>query len=466
LSGAFWTHEEVCQALGLSAESAGPTYSRISTDTRSIGEGDLFVALRGERFDAHQFLAQAAAAGVMGAVVSYVPPNLPAGMRLYEVDDTLVALGSLARHRRARLGARFVAVVGSNGKTTTKELIRAVAATRFRTHATQGNLNNRVGVPLTLLSIAEETEVAVIEMGTNRPGEVAILTEIVRPDMAVVTSIGEEHLELLGDLDGVLREEVSVLEGVPPGGLGFVAEEPSELPDRAREILGVERVRVAGLDPSAELRPDDPEAIEIMEDGSTRWDWRGESVLLPIPGRFNVRNALLAFGVGEALGITPADAVRGVAQVAVPKLRGEWGHHGGLRVLADCYNSNPPSLRAAVDLVAALPARGRRIVVLGTMREMGEASERVHASSAEEIAARVGSGVEMVVATGAFVPAFAQHAPALGDKLIAREDPLEAYEALRPSLAGTETILLKASRGDELERWLPLLQRDFAERQP
>jgi len=461
---AFWNDATVREALGLDGvDGSSVSFSGVSTDTRTVGAGDLFVALRGERFDAHEFLGTAAESGATGAVVSRVPADAPAGLVLFVVEDTLQALQRLGTYRRDRLRARFVGVVGSNGKTTTKELVRAALATRYETYATRGNLNNQIGVPQTLLAIPEATEVAVVEMGTDRPGEVAALTRIVRPDVAVVTSIGEEHLEWLGDLEGVLREEISVVEGLAAGGVVLVAEEPEELARRARERVGAERVRVAGLGDGADLRPEGGmEGIEVAEDGSTRWRWRGHDVTLPIPGRVNVRNALLALGVALEMGVPEADAVRGLAGVILPKLRGEWHRYGdGMRVLADCYNANPPSLMAAVDMLATLPGGTRRVAVLGTMRELGESSGRLHREAADFVASRVGKGIDLVVATGDFVDAFAGRAEALGGGLVVERDPVEAYRVARETLSGDETILLKGSRGDRMERWLPLLERDF-----
>jgi UDP-N-acetylmuramoyl-tripeptide--D-alanyl-D-alanine ligase len=462
LSERFWTDLRVREALGLADGAAEPSFRSVSTDTRTLGEGDLFVALVGERFDGHDFLETAARAGAAGAIVSDPAAEALPGLTLYHVDDTLAALGKLAAYRRSRLGARFIGVVGSNGKTTTKELIRAVLATRFRTHATQGNLNNQIGVPLTLLQLPEDTEVAVVEMGTDRPGEIAALTAIVRPDLVVVTSIGEEHLELLGDLDGVLREELSVLDGLAENGRAFVAAEPETLPRRAREIAGRGRVRTAGTREGADIRPDGGDrGIRTLEDGSTLWRWRGVEVRLPIPGRFNVRNALLALGVGLELGVPAQEAARNLAGVSLPKLRGQWVRYGDLKVLADCYNANPPSVIAAIDLLSSLPVRGRRVAVLGTMRELGSASEQLHASLADRIAKMLGDGLDLVVATGDFAPAFERHRPRLGDQLVIQMDPIAAFERVAPGLRPADTILLKASRGDELERWLPLLESRF-----
>ncbi|MQA91937.1 MAG: UDP-N-acetylmuramoyl-tripeptide--D-alanyl-D-alanine ligase [Gemmatimonas sp.] len=461
MSGGFWNDREVRAAIGLGDGDDQPAFGAISTDTRSVAPGDLFVALKGPNFDGHAFVAKAAEAGALGAVVSD-ETDVPEGFVQYRVEDTLHALGQLGAYRRSRLNARVVGVVGSNGKTTTKELLSAVLQTRFRTHATQGNLNNQVGVPLTLLAMAEDTDIAVVEMGTNSPGEIALLAEIVKPDIVAITAIGEEHLELLGDLDGVLEEETAVLGSLAADGKAYVAEEPAPLPRRARELVGRNRVRVVGLGEGAEIRPDGgTRAIRVLEDGSTLWRWRGLDVRLPIPGRFNVRNALIALGVGLELGIPAQEAVRALSTVRLPKLRSEWHAYGHLRVLADCYNSNPPSLTAVIDLLGSLPTRGRRVAVLGTMRELGSAAAQLHASAADRIVRQVGDRIDLVVATGDFVEAFERHRPKLGEQLIFAVDPVEAYEKARLELRATDTILLKASRGDQLERWLPLLERDF-----
>lgn len=462
MSGLRWTDREIRSALGLRDDGAARAldFARVSTDTRALEPGDLFVALQGERFDAHEMLGAAAAAGARGAVVSRVPEDAPNELEYYLVDDTRAALGALGRHRRRALGSRVVGVVGSNGKTTTKDLIRVALAERYRTHATEGNLNNQIGVPLTLLSAPDDAEVLVVEMGTNEPGEIAILTGIVEPNAAVVTSIGEEHLEKLHSLEGVLEEEIAIIAGLRGDGIALVSEEPAALPARARHRLAG-RVRVAGFSDAADLRPEGGiTGVSVQPDGSTRWRWKGVDVTLPLPGLWNVRNALLALGLAEAWGVDPADAARGLQRVPAPKLRGEWRRIADLRVLADCYNSNPPSARAALELLASLEGE-RKVAVLGTMRELGASADRLHRETAEAAAAHVGRGIDLVVATGAFATAFDPLAERLGDRLIRAQDPVAAYEEVRPRLSGDEVVLLKASRGEALERWLPLLERDF-----
>lgn len=462
MSEFVWTGREVARALELpnAPEAGSLRFAGVSTDTRRIGPGSLFVALVGDRFDAHEFLGDAARAGATAAVVSRVPEDAPEGMHWFRVENTLAALGQLARHRSRAFRGRVVGITGTNGKTTTKELLRAALGGRFRVHATEENLNNQIGVPLTLLALPDDAEVAVVEMGTNEPGEIALLAAIAEPEAGIVTSVGAGHLEKLGSVGGVLREKTTLLAALPSGGIGLVAEEPPGLPARARELLGPERVRTAGFGREADLRPDGG-AVSVQADGTTLWEWEGVPVHLPLRGRHNVRNALLALGLAREWGVSPRDAVRGLGVLPPPRLRGEWKQIGRVRLIADCYNSNPPSLLAAVDLLADLPAPGSKVAVVGTMRELGTEAEALHREAAAAIAARIGDGIDRVVATGAFADAFGAFADDLGDRLIACEDPLQAYTVLYPTLAGDETLLLKASRGEALERWLPLLERDW-----
>lgn len=451
-----WSDAAVREALGLPpGDGMDAVYTAVGTDTRSLEEGMLFVALRGERFDAHEFLGMATERGARGAVVERIPEGAPEGLRYYLVPDTLVALGQLARYHRRRLKARVCAIVGSNGKTTTKDLARAVLATRYRVHATEGNLNNLVGVPLTLLAAPVDAEALVVEVGTNVPGEVARLAAIVEPDAVIVTSIAEEHLEGLGDLDGVLEEETSILPALSAEGVALVAEEPSILPARARELAS--RVRVAGWSDGADADLC-ATGVRLDEAGRVHFEWRGREVRLSLRGRLNARNALLALGLGCEWGVDLDAAVAALESLPPAKMRTEIHRYGELTVIADCYNSNPASVEAAVDLLVALPRGGGRIAVLGTMRELGAASADLHRKVADHVAA---SDIDLIVATGEFAEAFEAEAEELGQRLIRVEDPIDAYGPLAARLGGDEVVLLKGSRGVAMERLLPLFEKDF-----
>ena len=465
-----WTDADVLAALELAvpvnvgngSRPEASSYPAVGTDTRTLREGALFVALRGENFDGHDFLAEAAAKGARAAVVDRIPDDAPP-LRYYRVPDTLMALGRLGRYHRRELAGRVAAITGSNGKTTTKEMARAVLATRFATHATTGNLNNLIGAPLTLLDAREEAEALVVEIGTNAPGEIARLAELVEADVGVITAVAESHLEGLGTLEGVLREKTSLLSRLRPGGVAIVADEPASLPARARSLT--RNVRVAGWTDraDADLRASD---LRIDDDGTVRFRWQGRDVVLPFGGAAHVRNALLALALGLEWGVDPDAAVAALAGLEPPKLRGELRSFGALRVLVDCYNANPASLEAAVETLTRMPRRGGRVAVVGSMLELGAHSPALHRRSAERL---VDAELDRIVATGLFVPAFESlraslsgaRGEALDARLVLAEDPLDAFEPMAAGMTGDEVVLLKGSRGVALERLLPKLEARF-----
>ncbi|HKJ92593.1 MAG TPA: UDP-N-acetylmuramoyl-tripeptide--D-alanyl-D-alanine ligase [Longimicrobiales bacterium] len=451
-----WTERDVLRALPIAERVArngdGPAaFAGVATDTRALPDGSLFVALRGEHFDAHDFLPAAAEAGARAAVVERVPQGAPR-LTYYQVPDTLVALGKLARYRRRGMAAPVCAITGTNGKTTTKEMVRAVLGTRYRVHATAGNLNNLVGAPLTILAAAEDAQALVVEIGTNAFGEIARLAEIVEPDLAVITSVGEGHLEGFGNVEGVLREKTSLLSRLRAGGTAFVADEPQALVERARSLT--RDVRVAGWTAraDADLRATD---VRMDDAGAIHFRWQGRNVVLPFGGRAHVRNALLALGVGLALDVDADDAVAVLGGLQPPKMRAQVLRMGLLTVLADCYNANPASLAAALDTLMAIPARGGRVAVVGTMLELGNESVRLHREAARKLAQ---AGLDLIVATGAFADAFEPLAGELGERLVRPGDVMDAAGVLLQRLRGDEVVLLKGSRGVALERLIPPLE--------
>lgn len=456
MTGFPWTDADVREALGLRTDRADPDlgYTGVSTDSRSIEEGQLYVALEGDRFDGHDFVADATSKGARGAVVSREPAS-ETGVRLYPVDDTLVALGALAAHRRQRLQAPVVAITGSSGKTTTKDLTAAALGAAKRVHATRGNYNNRIGLPLTLLSAPEDAEVVVLEMGSNEPGEIRILAQIARPDIGVVTTVGESHLEKLGSLEGVLQEKLDLLRGLADGGSCVVGDEPPRLVAQARAFCP--RLRVAGWSERADpdLRPLDAE-VDVF--GSYEFRWRDQTVAMPMVGRHAVSDAMIALAIADLLGVTPKQAVRGLASAEANPLRGEIRRVGTLTVIVDCYNANPQSVRAALDILEGQGAAVRRVAVLGTMLELGDESDRLHRETLRDALARK---IDLIVATGAFEEAAAGLGVTDASRLVTAADWKQAYPLLHERLRGDEVVLLKASRGIALEGILPMLERDF-----
>lgn len=451
-----WTDADLRAALGLADEQAldGVTYEGVATDTRTLRQGALFVALSGEKFDAHEFLEAAADAGARAALVERIPDGAPEALHYYVVEDTLRALGALATARRRRLGARVVAITGTNGKTTTKEMTRGALSARYRVHATTGNLNNLVGTPLTVLSAPEGTEALVVEIGTNAPGEIARLRDMVEPDAALITGVGAGHLEGLGTLEGVLVEKTSLLEGLSGEAVALVADTPAALPERAVALLPT--TRVAGLSERADagLRADD---VRLDADGRAHFRWLEREVTLSVPGRHNVSNALLALGLAVEWDVDPDEAIAALARVQLPGMRMDVRRVGALRVIVDCYNANPASMRAAGELLESMPRGSGRVAVIGSMLELGAESGALHRASAEEL---LGRDLDLIVATGEFAGAFGK-AGGSDVRVIAEPDPLRAWETLRGELRGDEVLLLKGSRGVALERLLPLLEQAF-----
>ena len=463
----FWTLTRVADALA-GALADGPTkptsaranpahprgdlaLARVSTDTRTIAPGDLFVALSGEHFDGHDFIAQAVAAGALAVVVADARRAIGVGVPVYEVDDTTKALGALGRYRRLAWGRPVVAVGGSNGKTSTKELLRAALGARLDVHATQGNLNNQVGVPMTLLALDDDADIAVIEVGTNMPGEIAILRDIVRPDIAVITAIEEEHLEGFGDLAGVLREEASLMDGVA---IAVVPAHDAALVAEARARAG--RVITVGIT-DGEFSAD---RAVLNSDGCGLLTIGGVDVRVPLRGAHNMRNAMLATAVARACGIAVLDVERGLTTLdaaKMPGMRSTVEPLGDALLINDAYNANPGSARAALALLTAVAGSRPRVVILGTMRELGDQTARAHREVARDA---VASGAAIVAGIGEFGPALRD--VATGDpRVISAVDVDDLWKALAPRLAPNAAILLKASRGVRLERMLPLI-RDWA----
>lgn len=448
MSTPFWTLQRVKDALQPQLVDRAPggdaPIGAISTDTRDIRPGDCFVALVGERFDAHDFLAQAVAGGASSLVVSRGGDHSALGVPVLRVSDTLVALGALARYRRRAWAPNgpVVGVGGSNGKTTTKELIRGALSTKLRVHATRANLNNLVGVPRTLLELPDDANAAVIEMGMNVPGEMQRLVGIVEPDISVVTCIAEEHLEGLGDMEGVMREESFIFDGAR---VAIVPASQSEVALAARGRA--RRVLTAGLG-RGDLRA---ERWGLEADGRGWLEVEGVRVCPRMRGEHNLRNAMLALAVARECGVDLADAAHGVEAAEGPAMRMAWEQIGRVTLINDAYNASPASMRAALELLGGLPRDRQRVAVLGTMRELGSHSTRLHDELAREA---LDSSIEVLAGAGEM--GLALHRRGAGDpRLVVAEDIHDLWTALEPRLERDAVILLKASRGVELERLVP-----------
>ena len=447
--GRPWTSAEVAEALGVEAPKK-LKFKSISTDSRQLTADSLFIALKGANFDAHNFLQEAKDKGAAGAVARHGTPPIK-GLPFFEVDDTLQALGLLARARRRMLpeGTPVVAITGSSGKTSTKEMIRTALAARFKVHATSGNLNNLIGVPLTILGAPADTEALVVEAGASVPGEIAKLRAIIEPTISVITNIGYAHVEGFGSLEGVMMEKLSLLDGVP---VAIIGSGPDTMWPEARRRTQV----IPAFLPGKQM--DDALLDRYLDkDGHPRLSLdSGEQVTLPALGLHQLENAQIALAVAQRAGVEHDAAVRALANVQLPGGRGDLRTVGNLLIIDDTYNANPASLRRAVQVAAWLGQRQRRplVVVVGTMLELGPESARLHAEAAREIAKRKPA---LVAAVGAFARVFEGLREELGGRLITAPDPNALAPKLKSALRGNELILLKASRGVALEQVLRYL---------
>jgi murE/murF fusion protein len=457
-----WAWDEIRTALGTSESDSvlprTPRVTGVSTDTRSLRAGELFVALEGPHFDGHAFLDEAARRGAAGAVVHRIPDAPPVGLPLFVVGDTLAALAALARARRDQLRARGVTIVGitgSVGKTTTRALIEAAVATVRRVHATRANENNQIGVPLTLLATPADAEVVVLEIGTNRAGEIGILTHIARPDVVLLTTVSEAHTEGLGDLEGVFVEKLSILSGTPaPWGV-VVGDAPAALSDRAQARVGSAAFRVVGFsdgaDPSWRGR-----GLEMDAEGFWRIQIPGGTFRAPVPGLHGAHNALMALAVADLLGVPLSDAMQGFANVALPGKRSQIIRLPGGLLLVDCYNANPQSTAAALQWLATLSVDGPRIAVLGTMAELGQRRGANHDAILREAATL---GLDGFVVLGDFIPAARALGGSVGGaRVVEAASVADVPEALARLLAPGAAILVKGSRSLGLEHAIAALE--------
>lgn len=425
------------------------SYVGVCTDTRALTRGCLFVALRGERFDAHQFLLDAVKGGAAGVLVERgVPlPDLPADFGRLEVESTLRALGALAAFHRRRFDLPVAAVTGSNGKTTTKEMIAAILETRGPVLRTHGNLNNEVGVPLTLFRLEPTHVAAVIEMGMNRAGEIARLTAIALPSAGLITVVQPAHLEGLGSLSGVASAKGELFRGLSQSATAIVNADDPLIVAQAQEIWA--RKITFGRTSNVQVHLTD--VTSIGREGlrvTVEYEERAHTFRLKFIGAHNAENAAAAFAVGVALGYSPSDCVRGLS--AVEPYAGRLnvlGPFDGVWVIDDSYNANPASMSAALDTVSSLASSGRAVAVLGDMLELGSAEEAEHV--------RLGQlAAERVKLAAFFGPrsAGACRASAMGDRAAHFTEIEPLVQWVRPQLKPGDVVLVKASRGMKLER--------------
>lgn len=431
-----------------SGETAGVVTS-VSTDTRTIGEGSAFFALKGENFDAHNFLELAAAAGASVLVVDHIPAGISIeNTAVVVVKDTLNALQAFAAWYIRELDVEVVAITGSNGKTSTKDFTKAVLSERFKVHATLGNLNNHIGLPLTVLSTEEDDEVCVLEMGMNHAGEISPLCQIAKPRIGVITNVGTAHIEFLGSMQAIAEEKGALARALPADGVLIVSAacdyaEYFRDHTRARSmIVGNGRGEIR----AEELRMDlNGSKFLLVIDGQ-----ESQKVHLPVIGRHMVANALLAAGVGHTLGMTITEIAAGLNRATLTSGRLRAFQCAGVTVFDDTYNANPESMMAAIETLAEIKvdASAQRYVVLGRMAELGrhadQASREIGALAAER-----GLGV---MTLGDEAKAISVAATKSGSSAVHFDTVEAAAEWLQSTCVTGDAVLFKGSRAAAMER--------------
>jgi UDP-N-acetylmuramoyl-tripeptide--D-alanyl-D-alanine ligase len=439
----FWL-KEITLALGLKPPLEDRLVTGWSVDSRTIQSGDLFFALRGDNHDGHKYLREVFAAGASAAVIDRDPENPDRNWILLRVGDGLRALQHLGAWARGRWGKDVIAVTGSAGKTTAKEVIASMLSTAMRTGRSAGNLNNHIGVPLSLLRLEDDCEAAVLEMGMNHAGEIAALAAIAKPKVGVVTNVGHAHIEFFDSMEGIAAAKRELIEALPEDGVAVLNADDPKVAAFARVHPG--RTITFGLSAGAEVRA---ERVRYSF-SEVRFRWRDTEFQSSLAGRHGVLNLLAGLAVSSLYDVDPgrlAEAARGLQP---GPMRGRRFEEDGIFHIDDCYNSNPDAARAMIDLLAATPAE-RRIAVLGEMLELGRWSEPLHRDLGSYVA---GSGVHVLVgirgaARHAVEAAVAAGFPASAAFFFENPEPAGLY--LKSIVRNGDVILWKGSRGARVE---------------
>jgi UDP-N-acetylmuramoyl-tripeptide--D-alanyl-D-alanine ligase len=424
-----------------------------SIDSRTLSPGDLFIAIAGERFDGHNYVQAALQKGAVGAIVEAGKHVVGDSPRVLQVEDSLKALQLLGAAARRLWGKPLLAVTGSAGKTTTKEILAHILSTRFRVMKSSGNLNNHIGLPLQLLKLEAEHDLGVVEMGMNHAGEIRALGELAHHDLAVVTAVAPVHLEFFGSLAEIARAKYEIIETLHPGGVAVLNADDDYVCQFGRDFKG--KVVRFGIKRSADVS-----AQKIKLNGAEGSTFElvvgsvGEPVTFPLVGEHNIYNALAAAAAAMERGISPSQAAAALSSIAPPDKRGQVLHLNGATIINDCYNSNPRALEAMIDTLASMKAE-RRILVVGEMLELGPTAEALHRECGKHAAEKK---IDMVIGVRGMARAVAEAACGSGTQAQFVETPEQAGEWLARNLRAGDAVLLKASRGVKLERALEGLQ--------
>lgn len=427
-----------------------------SIDSRTVQAGELFFAVKGERLDGHEYVDQALTRGAVAAVIRKDQFSRYSNHDgLLAVDDTLIALQTLATAVRKLWGKTAIGITGSMGKTTTKEAVAHLLAIKHRVHRTKGNFNNHFGLPLGLLTLEPEYDLAVVEMGMSHAGEIAALARIAQPNQGVVTNVAPVHLEYFDSIAGIARAKYELVEALPPSGTAFLNADDEYVSQFGRDFKG--KVILFGLKSIADVRA---EKIEVVGKAGTRFDLvcdgTRQPVHSPLLGQHNVYNVLVAAAVAMEHGVTPSEIAEALPTLPATDKRGQVVQVGNITVVNDCYNCNPKALHAMVDTLASMPAK-RRIVIAGAMLELGTTEEELHRDAGEHIAKKAIDVLLGVSGPARFIVEAAQKAGIRAEFVATSE---EAGDWLARETRDGDVVLLKASRGVKLEKALEIWKQN------
>ena len=451
---AEFTIDEVLMATGGSLLSAHKqTFSGVSTDSRTLKPGNLFIALKGENFDAHDFLLRAVENGAAGVLISNREAYLPDKVTAIATNDTLKSLQDLAAFHRRRFSIPVIAITGSNGKTTTKDMIGAVLAGKLNVLKTQANYNNEIGLPLTLLNLTAAHQAAVVEMGMRGRGEISLLAKVALPTVGVITNVGETHIELLGSIENIAAAKAELIEGLAPDGLAVLNYDIPLV--RAMKAKTSARTVFYGLTDGADISAREISSNQQETSFTCVWPKGEFSVTVPAIGRHNVYNSLAAVAVGLELGLDPVEISSGLKSFIPSAMRLHIEKKGEYTIINDAYNASPLSMAAAIETLDAV-AGYRKVAVLGDMLELGEFAEEAHRRVGRKLAEE---DVQVVITVGRLASFIAAAALEEGVGVtVSCQNHEEAQEALRKLMRAGDIILIKGSRGMKMEKILDMFE--------
>ncbi|WP_423800399.1 UDP-N-acetylmuramoyl-tripeptide--D-alanyl-D-alanine ligase [Neobacillus sp. SAB-20_R2A] len=429
----------------------------VTIDSRKIEPGNLFVPFKGEKVDGHKYVEEAIKKGAGAALWQKDVPNPPKGLPLLIVDDCLAALQELARNYRKELSVKVVGITGSNGKTTTKDMTASLLSLKYKVQKTEGNYNNHLGLPLTVLGLNEDTEIAVLEMGMSGRGEIEFLTKLACPDAVVITNIGESHLLDLGSREGIAEAKLEILQGLRKGGLAVLHGDEPLLMERIHQFKGDVQVQTFGRSDSNDLFP--TEITQLEQGNSFKINASDKTFELPVLGTHNILNALAAMLIARYFSVSFEEITEGLKTTKLTNMRMELVEgKRGEKIINDAYNASPTSMMAAIELVSNLQGYERKILVLGDMLELGPQEEQYHLQIGEGLNAEKIEFLFTYGQLGSHIAAGARNV--LGDERVFDFlDKEELIQSLKKYLNGQTLVLVKASRGMKLEEVVKALQK-------